>query len=85
MRVALLWFATMKNAKSTYASEWVLAARERFSRTVLRISLLPFSMGEPPLAGFNATFAGADTNAFGKPFLPPDPSGPTTYGYRGAR
>jgi beta-galactosidase GanA len=32
MRIVFLWFGTMKNAKSTYAPEWVRADRKRFPR-----------------------------------------------------
>jgi hypothetical protein len=30
MRIVLLWFGAIKNAKSTYAPTWVLADRDRF-------------------------------------------------------
>jgi hypothetical protein len=48
MRLVLLWFGTLKNAKSTYAPEWVRADLKRFPRAVIRPSSLPFAQGGAP-------------------------------------
>lgn len=64
MRIVLLWFGSIKNAKSSYAPEWVRADRARFPRAVTRPSPLPFAKGEPPVSVFGAALADADARAF---------------------
>lgn len=64
MRIVLLWFGTIKNAKSSYAPEWVRADRKRFPRAVTRPSTLPFAKGEAPLSVFGDAVGEADARAF---------------------
>jgi hypothetical protein len=64
MRLVLLWFGTMKNAKSTYAPEWVRADLKRFPRAVTRPSSLPFAQGDAPISLFGGAIASADARAF---------------------
>jgi beta-galactosidase GanA len=64
MRIVLLWFGTIKNAKSSYAPEWVRADRKRFPRAVTRPSTLPFAKGEAPLSVFGDAIGEADARAF---------------------
>lgn len=66
IRLVLLWFGSIKNAKSTYAPEWVLSDRRRFPRAVTRPSALPFAKGPPPLSIFNQALADADAKAFAR-------------------
>ncbi len=64
MRIVLLWFGTIKNAKSSYAPEWVRADRKRFPRAVTRPSTLAFAKGEAPLSVFSDAIGEADARAF---------------------
>ncbi len=64
MRIVLLWFGSLKNAKSSYAPEWVLANRRRFPRAVTRPSSLPFAKGEPQISVFDDAVVNADAKAF---------------------
>jgi hypothetical protein len=64
MRLVLLWFGTIKNAKSTYAPEWVRADLKRFPRAVIRPSTLPFAQGDKPISLFGGAIAAADAAAF---------------------
>jgi len=64
MRLVLLWFGTMKNAKSTYAPEWVRADLKRFPRAAIRPSSLPFAQGDAPISLFGGAIASADARAF---------------------
>lgn len=64
MRLVLLWFGTIKNAKSTYAPEWVRADLKRFPRAVTRPSTLPFAQGDKPISLFGGAIATADAAAF---------------------
>jgi hypothetical protein len=64
MRLVLLWFGTIKNAKSTYAPQWVRADLKRFPRAVTRPSTLPFAQGEKPISLFGGAIAVADAAAF---------------------
>jgi hypothetical protein len=64
MRLVLLWFGTMKNAKSTYAPEWVRADLKRFPRAATRPSSLPFAQGDAPVSLFGGAIASADARAF---------------------
>lgn len=66
MRLVLLWFGTMKNAKSTYAPEWVRADLKRFPRAVTRPSSLPFAQGDAPISLFGGAIASADARAFAR-------------------
>jgi Domain of unknown function (DUF5597)/Glycosyl hydrolases family 35 len=66
MRLVLLWFGSIKNARSTYAPEWVLADPLRFPRAVTRPSKLPFGNGHPALSLFNEKLLTADARAFAK-------------------
>lgn len=65
-RIVLLWFGSIKNAKSTYAPAWVLGDRRRFPRAEIRPSSLPFAKGHPPLSVFNKDLVAADAKAFAK-------------------
>lgn len=64
MRLVLLWFGTLKNAKSTYAPEWVRADLKRFPRVAIRPSSLPFAQGDAPISLFGGAVASADAQAF---------------------
>ena len=66
MRIVLLWFGAIKNAKSTYAPSWVLADRDRFPRAETRPSSLPFAKGPPPLSVFGEATRTADARAFAR-------------------
>jgi hypothetical protein len=66
MRLVLLWFGTIKNAKSTYAPEWVRADQKRFPRAVTRPSTLPFAQGDKPVSVFGGAIAAADAAAFAR-------------------
>jgi hypothetical protein len=66
LRLVLLWFGTIKNAKSTYAPEWVRADLKRFPRAVTRPSTLPFGQGEKPISLFGSAIAAADAAAFAR-------------------
>jgi Domain of unknown function (DUF5597)/Beta-galactosidase len=66
MRLVLLWFGSIKNARSTYAPEWVLADPVRFPRAVTRSTKSPFGRGHPPLSLFNEKLLASDARAFAK-------------------
>jgi beta-galactosidase GanA len=66
MRLVLLWFGTLKNAKSTYAPEWVRADLKRFPRAAIRPSSLPFAQGDAPISLFGGAIASADAQAFAR-------------------
>ena len=66
MRLVLLWFGTLKNAKSTYAPEWVRADLKRFPRVLTRPSTLPFAQGDAPISLFGGAIEAADAAAFAK-------------------
>lgn len=66
MRLVLLWFGTLKNAKSTYAPEWVRADLKRFPRVAIRPSSLPFAQGDAPISLFGGAIASADAQAFAR-------------------
>jgi len=64
MRLVLLWFGTLKNAKSTYAPEWVRADLKRFPRAVTRPSTLPFAQGDAAISLLGGAIKAADAAAF---------------------
>lgn len=66
MRLVLLWFGTLKNARSTYAPEWVRADPGRFPRALTRPSTLPFAQGDAPISLFGGAIAAADAAAFAR-------------------
>jgi beta-galactosidase GanA len=66
MRLVLLWFGTLKNAKSSYAPEWVRADLKRFPRALTRPSSLPFAQGDTPISLFGGAIASADARAFAR-------------------
>jgi beta-galactosidase GanA len=66
MRLVLLWFGTLKNAKSTYAPEWVRADLKRFPRAAIRPSSLPFAQGDAPISLFGGAIAASDAAAFAR-------------------
>jgi hypothetical protein len=64
IRIVLLWFGTIKNAKSTYAPAWVLGDRSRFPRAAARGAAGASDMSEPSLSVFSKATVQADANAF---------------------
>jgi hypothetical protein len=74
MRLVLIWFATWKNAGSSYVPQWVKADRRRFPPSVIKIrpnagmsSFLAAYMeqqGTVPLSPFSEETMKADANAF---------------------
>lgn len=64
MRIVLLWFGTLKNARSSYAPIWVRADQKRFPRAAIRPSTLPFAKGDPALSVFGENVVDADARAF---------------------
>lgn len=64
LRLVLLWFGSIKNAKSTYAPAWLRADRDRYSRAVTLPSPLPFAEGEAPLSVYDRDTLAADSQAF---------------------
>ncbi|MCX2891167.1 DUF5597 domain-containing protein [Pseudomonas sp. DCB_BI] len=65
MRIVLLWFGSKKNARSTYAPDWVRADPKRFPRTVIGSPGLQQKQGElPVLSIFSQSTLDADANAF---------------------
>lgn len=66
MRIVLLWFGTLKNARSTYAPAWVRRDQVRFPRAGLRESASPLARGDPPISVFGEAVVAADARAFGQ-------------------
>jgi hypothetical protein len=66
LRIVLLWFGSLKNAKSTYAPAWVRADQTRFPRAVARPSPSPFAKGDKPLSVFGDATVAADARAFAR-------------------
>jgi hypothetical protein len=64
MRLVLMWFGTLKNAKSTYAPIWVRADRTRFPRAALRPGEGRYENAERPLSVFSDAVVEADAKAF---------------------
>lgn len=74
MRLALIWFATWKNAGSSYVPHWVKADRKRFPPMVLKVQpgkgmsayLAAYmeSQGSGPLSPFGSETLKADARAF---------------------
>ena len=76
MRLVLIWFATWKNAGSSYVPRWVKADRKRFPPMVVQVkagggigSVVANSMekhGDGPLSPFGTETMKADATAFGQ-------------------
>ena len=66
MRIVLLWFGALKNAKSTYAPAWVRADRTRFPRAVIRSREGRYAKMERPLSVFDDAVVQADAKAFSR-------------------
>ena len=74
IRLVLIWFATWKNAGSSYVPRWVKADRKRFPPMVLKIpqdggmfahfASLMEQQGVTPLSPFSQETLKADANAF---------------------
>ena len=64
VRLVLLWLATVKNAKGTYAPLWVRADPMRFPRAKTHRAELPFDRHDPVLSVFSENTLAADAAAF---------------------
>jgi beta-galactosidase GanA len=66
MRIVLLWFGAVKNAKSMYAPVWVRADMKRFPRAQIRQSDIQYTNKEAPLSMFSDNVAAADAKALAR-------------------
>lgn len=66
MRLVLLWLATVKNAKATYAPAWVRADPVRFPRAITRRAEVPYDRRDPVLSVFAESTLAADAAAFAR-------------------
>ncbi len=66
MRLTFLWLATVKNARSTYAPDWVRADPARFPRAVTRRVEVPYDRRDPVLSVFSEATVAADAAAFAR-------------------
>ena len=66
MRLVLLWLATVKNAKGTYAPLWVRGDPARFPRARVNRAEVPFDRRDPVLSVFSETTLAADAAAFAR-------------------
>jgi Domain of unknown function (DUF5597)/Beta-galactosidase len=66
MRIVLLWFGAIKNAKSNYAPAWVREDKLRFPRALTSPSAPKPIKYEPALSVFSNSVVQADARAFGQ-------------------